>query len=82
MKGWAEGSTLHQQVVDVAGNPANGADVDPARLGAPPQRTGAARLDHPVGGQHGGPEAIAPVQRRLRHRQNRDRSTQSGCGAA
>ena len=30
VKGWAEGTTLHQQVVDVAGNAANGADVDPA----------------------------------------------------
>ena len=30
IKGWAEGEILHQQVVDVAGDAHNGADVDPA----------------------------------------------------
>jgi len=29
IKGWAEGETLHQQVIDIAGAPDNGATVDP-----------------------------------------------------
>ena len=42
VKGWAEGETLHQQVIDVAGEADNGADVDPATCA--PRGSGARAL--------------------------------------